>query len=90
MRKYGINYDCVSSELTEVQIEFDQETLQNFLPKNICHEDEVAYQKLWKDYFDSVNIAARKNKKVHVQHVPRRYWRYLIEKKDWLEWGIGK
>lgn len=25
-------------------------------------------------------IDARKNLKLHIQHVPRRYWKYLIEK----------
>lgn len=84
LRKYGLSYTCVSSKLTEVQIEFDHHLAQNFLPENICHEEEVAYQKLWKEYFDSVNIGARKNKKLHLRHVPARYWRYLTEKKDFL------
>lgn len=82
LRKYGISYDCTSYALTEVLINFDQESSRNFLPENICHEDEVAYQKLWKDYFHSVNIGPRKNRKLHVRHVPVRYWKYLVEKKD--------
>lgn len=83
LRKYGINYECSSALLTEVLISFEIEGNGNFLPEHMCHEDEVSYQKLWKDYFDSVNIGARKNKKLHVRHVPTRYWRFLTEKKEW-------
>ena len=43
-------------------------------------DDEVLYDQLWKDYFRSVNIEARRNMKLHVQYVPRRYWRYMNEK----------
>ena len=39
------------------------------------------YQQLWCTYFDSVNITARKNMKLYIQHMPKRYWRYLTEKK---------
>jgi probable DNA metabolism protein len=44
------------------------------------HDHEAAYQTLWKTYFQTMSIAARKNKKLHLRHVPTRYWRYLTEK----------
>lgn len=81
-RKYGINYSCSTMQVTEVELQLDRQTSREFLPESICHEDEVAYQKLWKEYFYSVNIGSRKNTKLHVRHVPTRYWRYLTEKKD--------
>jgi probable DNA metabolism protein len=43
-------------------------------------EDESAYQYLWKNYFTSVNIVSRKNTKLHLRHIPKRYWKYLTEK----------
>lgn len=43
-------------------------------------EKEQAYQDLWSRYFTSVNIKERKNIKLHLRHVPRRYWKYLVEK----------
>ena len=43
-------------------------------------DEEVLYDQLWKDYFRSVNIEARKNAKLHIQYVPKRYWRYMNEK----------
>ena len=80
-RKYGINYDRSTHKVNEVQLEISDEVSDGgFLPAHLCHEDEVAYQKLWRDYFNSVNIGARKNVKLHVRHVPTRYWKYLTEK----------
>jgi probable DNA metabolism protein len=43
-------------------------------------QEEKNYQSLWKTYYTNVNITARNNEKLHLQHVPRRYWPYLIEK----------
>ncbi len=43
-------------------------------------EDEGIYQSLWQNYFKSVNIPARKNTKLHMRHIPKRYWRHLTEK----------
>ena len=42
---------------------------------------EDAYRKLWRTYFDSVNIAERANPRLHRAHVPERYWRHLTEKR---------
>lgn len=44
-------------------------------------EKEDLYQQLWVSYFHAVNIQERKNPKLHLRHMPRRYWRYLIEKR---------
>lgn len=73
-RKYALHYDL--KEVHTVTIEFSENSNDN-----IFHEDEGLYQDLWKNYFSSVNIGARKNTKLHIQHMPKRYWRYLIEKK---------
>ncbi len=43
-------------------------------------EDEAAFQKMWQAYFHAVTIPERANPRLHLQHVPRRYWRYLTEK----------
>ncbi|HCV81945.1 MAG TPA: DNA metabolism protein, partial [Zunongwangia profunda] len=47
---------------------------------DVLHENEISFQKLWKSYFESTNIKSRKNTKLHLQHVPKRYWKYLTEK----------
>jgi probable DNA metabolism protein len=78
LRKYGLYYD--KTNVTEVQMNFTAD-LNNAQDKTIIYdENEMLYQQLWKQYFNSVNIKARKNMKLHIQHMPKRYWKYLVEK----------
>jgi len=41
---------------------------------------ELQYQALWRAFFKNVSVAGRKNLRVQRQHMPRRYWRLLVEK----------
>ena len=76
-RHYGIFYD-----LKEVQFFTpDSSQLQNFRnSEQFHHEEEKKYQKLWQRYFVKTGIPERKNMKLHIQWVPKRYWKYLTEK----------
>lgn len=74
-RKYGLYYDLQTVE--EVLIDFKEDTINTSL---MYDENEELYQQLWQQYFSSVNIKARKNMKLHIQHMPKRYWKYLTEK----------
>lgn len=47
-----------------------------------AHANEGLYKHLWQQYFSTVNISERRNMKLHIQHVPRRYWKYLSEKQS--------
>ncbi len=77
-RKYGIYYDL--QQVTEVQLDFAAD-LQNKNELSVIYDEkEDLYQTLWQQYFKSINIAARKNMKLHIQHMPKRYWKYLVEK----------
>lgn len=76
-RKYALYYDLKEVHTVSINITEDSTTPAG----NVFHEEEPLYQKLWQQYFKSVNIAARKNTKLHVQHMPRRYWKFLTEKK---------
>ena len=78
-RKYGLYYDLQTVE--EVCLNFEADMNNAFAVKSICDEKEELYQQLWCTYFGSINIAARKNIKLHIQHMPKRYWRYLTEKR---------
>jgi probable DNA metabolism protein len=40
---------------------------------------ELYYQNLWKNYFNNISIKNRENKKLQKQHIPTRYWKYLVE-----------
>lgn len=75
-RHYGLFYDLMNVE--SVQMSVEQE---NYLKTDeMLTESEKEFQLLWKDYFKSANIASRKNTKLHLRHMPKRYWKYLIEK----------
>ncbi|MFN8288141.1 MAG: TIGR03915 family putative DNA repair protein [Chitinophagales bacterium] len=75
-RSYGIYYDLQQVEM--VQLNMGDEAQNNL--SVVLDEKEEAYQQLWQQYFNSVNIKERKNKKLHLQHMPKRYWKYLPEK----------
>lgn len=78
IRKYGLYYDL--NEVTEVQLNFDIDRNDKSQLASIHDEKEELYQKLWQQYFSSVNIPARKNMKLHIMHMPKRYWKNLVEK----------
>ena len=42
---------------------------------------EAQVQEQWQTYFRSVTIPERANPKLHLRHLPRRYWRHLPEKR---------
>lgn len=75
-RNYGIHYDLQSVREITIDLAFEAETV----PAALCDASEALYTLLWKDYFKSTNIPARRNTKLHIKHVPKRYWKYLTEK----------
>ncbi len=75
-RNYGLFYDLHQVDFIILDFAISK-------PDNVIStytEDEGLYQNLWKNYFKSVNIPARKNTKLHMRHIPKRYWRFLTEK----------
>lgn len=78
-RQYGIYYDLQKVEEIEINLS-EKTTFYGERDSSIFHPDEALYQTLWKDYFKHVNITERKNTKLHLQHVPKRYWKHLTEK----------
>lgn len=78
-RKYGIYYNLHSA--VYVQLEQVPINRSGELPATLLDQYEIAYQDLWQTYFHSVNIPERKNKKLHLRHIPARYWKYLAEKR---------
>lgn len=74
-RNYGILYDLENCDFFYPEEKLDMNAYQKKF-----HEEETQYQTLWQRYFTKTNIVDRKNLKLHIQHVPRRYWKYLTEK----------
>ncbi|MGO4770481.1 TIGR03915 family putative DNA repair protein [Flavobacterium sp. W22_SRS_FK3] len=77
-RKYGIYYDL--ENVSKIKLQFNAKTSLSKHLTEICDEQEEFFQNLWQRYFSSVNIESRKNMRLHIQHMPKRYWKHLIEK----------
>lgn len=77
-RNYGMYYNLDTVETVQLDLHPDIHNLQ----KEALYftKDELHYQELWKNYFKSTTISSRKNRKLHVRHVPKRYWKFLTEK----------
>jgi probable DNA metabolism protein len=76
-RNYGLHYNLHDTEF--ISLEFSDLNKPGNVSDAFC-EDEGIYQHLWKNYFTSVNIPSRKNTKLHIRHIPKRYWKHLTEK----------
>jgi probable DNA metabolism protein len=79
-RKYGLYYNLYKVEEITYEFVANVDTSKVQLPAALVDDKEELASVLWKDYFTSTNIPARKNMKLHIQHVPKRYWKYLNEK----------
>lgn len=77
-RKYGYYYDLNTME--EITLDNDEHLLGGKLDEKLMAEDEKLFQELWKGYFKSMTIKERINPKLHRQHMPKRFWKYLTEK----------
>jgi probable DNA metabolism protein len=78
-RKYGFYYDLK----TTVEITLDgagSHLLTGKLDDSMMAKDEELFQDLWRGYFKSITIRERINPKLHRQHMPVRFWKYLPEK----------
>lgn len=79
-RKYGLFYDLKTVEVISLDL---TEIHTNSTEKSAAFtQEEYEFQNLWSNYFNSTNIKSRINTKLHTQHVPKRYWKYLSEKKE--------
>lgn len=79
-RHYGLFYDLEGVEI--VTLTLDQIHHNSLRKRNAFTAAEYDYQALWANYFKSTHIKSRINHKLHQQHVPKRYWRYLSEKRE--------
>lgn len=76
-RNYGLCYDLHDTQY--ITLDLAETNKPGEVISAFCEEEGV-YQHLWKNYFNSVNIKSRKNTKLHIRHIPKRYWRHLTEK----------
>ena len=77
-RNFGIAWNLQMLEY--ITLDLAPEIVIAGAPEAYFHSSEIAFQELWQQYFTSTNIKSRANAKLHVQHLPKRYWKYLTEK----------
>ena len=78
-RNYGFYYDLKTTE----EVTFTNNSVNSGngkIDNNLLDKDEKLFQDLWKTYFKSMCIKERINPKLHKQLLPKRFWKYLIEK----------
>ncbi len=73
-RSYGLVYDGHTTH----RLPLDLSQLGH--SSSEVEENELLHQQLWRQYYQSVNINLRDNPRLHLQHLPRRFWPYLPEK----------
>ncbi len=79
-RNYGALYNKKQiDEVVLTRSEINRNTGQ--INQDLLEESDLVYQTLWKSYFQEISIKERKNLRLQRQHMPRRFWKYLIEKR---------
>ena len=78
-RDKGVFYK--NREIHEIILTDQQfNTITGDILQQIKSEDEDLYRSLWKAYYKAINIPERKNTRLMLRLLPRRYWKYLPEK----------
>lgn len=77
-RNYGYFYDL--KKVTEMTLDNTDLFPDGKINETLMDKDEQMFQKMWKAYFKSMTIKERINLKLHRQHLPVRFWKYLTEK----------
>ncbi len=73
-RETGIYYD--SQDMRPVDI--PEDTLRQLKTRRALAADDP-YARLWRQYFDSIAIGDRRNRKLQMNFMPKKYWTYLTE-----------
>lgn len=78
-RDYGLFYDQNKMETVKLP-SHNWVGSKKKLDNRLLEDGEQEYEHMWKGYFDNTCIQERRNMRLHLQHVPKRYWSYLPEK----------
>ncbi|HEY0976921.1 MAG TPA: TIGR03915 family putative DNA repair protein [Flavobacteriales bacterium] len=66
-RGYGVYFDGRSIELVSTEA------------ASAPAEQDAAYSTLWRTYFKHVDIPERRNKRLQMQRMPKRFWKHVLE-----------
>ncbi|TXF91840.1 DNA metabolism protein [Neolewinella aurantiaca] len=79
-RHYGLHWNSDLKKADFITLDTSNDGNLRQLSSEMLTSTESDYQDLWNVYFKAVDIPERRNMKLHLQHVPKRYWKYLTEK----------
>lgn len=77
-RNYGIFYN--EKQVVEVSPVEEKNKGVPSLPTIVISDDEKNFSSLWQSYYKHATIENRQNKKLFLQFIPKRYWKYLTER----------
>jgi len=76
-RGYGLYYDLATVRVVDAVLLADAPTPTESSQAEPAPEER--YQTLWRTYFEAVDIPERRNLKLQLRHMPKRYWKHLTE-----------
>ncbi|MFT3740269.1 MAG: TIGR03915 family putative DNA repair protein [Breznakibacter sp.] len=81
-RDYGICFNAKDGHIDRFSFEAPAfNAADGKLNPGIEHPDEDNWQALWRAYFKGTAIAERKNPTLQMNFMPKRFWKYLTEKR---------
>lgn len=75
-RKTCVIYDGVKSEFYD-NVTAEKSVIENH--SSVLSSEELLFQALWKNYFQTIAIKERENLKLQMKFVPKKYWKYITE-----------
>ncbi len=51
----------------------------DIIPDVTVSDNEEQYKRLWREFYETVEIKSRHNPKCRMTHMPKRYWQHLTE-----------
>lgn len=76
-RHYGYIYDL--QQVREVTLDRDDDLIGGKLSDELLDADERLFSRMWKEYYKSMTIKERINRKQQRRSMPVRYWKYMTE-----------
>lgn len=81
-RDFALYWDGTAVQAVHIDEAFTGHVRQHGeVPQDQLHEDERYYQDLWQRFHGAIAIANRKNLRLQGQFMPKRYWKYLVERR---------
>ncbi len=79
-RNLAVYWDSESLQYIDIEKEFSEHVQTGGeVPEHMLSSTEKQYQQLWQLFHNAIANNDRENLVLQRQHIPRRYWKYLVE-----------